>query len=235
MKKTLTVTTLALLAGAVSAYSQGQVTMLDYGGGFCIQVFAPQGGNVPVSYGGVSGNEYMGNSGNTYTTGPGAHTYVANSTAGTGYDVQLLLGAGAGDALSTLSTAGPVITQWYLPAGSPIGGSATPIPLSGMWNNAANVVAGAYSANITVAIAAWNNEGNTINTLAAALAADASSIVVPIGFSLAVSDVNGTSSGPADLPTGIESFSLMQSTVPEPSTIALGVMGASALLFRRRK
>jgi hypothetical protein len=33
---------------------------------------------------------------------------------------------------------------------------------------------------------------------------------------------------------GLESFSLT-TAVPEPSTIALGVIGASTLLFRRRK
>lgn len=38
---------------------------------------------------------------------------------------------------------------------------------------------------------------------------------------------------PADLPASVQGFTLR--VVPEPSTIALGVLGAAALLLRRRK
>jgi hypothetical protein len=46
--------------------------------------------------------------------------------------------------------------------------------------------------------------------------------------------MGGGKGAPSILPAGLESFSLT-AAVPEPSTIALGVMGASALLFRRKK
>jgi hypothetical protein len=44
----------------------------------------------------------------------------------------------------------------------------------------------------------------------------------------------GTPITPPDL-TGLAAFSLAAVTTPEPSTIALGVLGAAALLIRRRK
>ena len=51
-------------------------------------------------------------------------------------------------------------------------------------------------------------------------------------FSIVASTLGGGASPPANL-VGITGFSV--TAVPEPSTIALGVLGAAALLFRRRK
>jgi len=51
-----------------------------------------------------------------------------------------------------------------------------------------------------------------------------------------ISQLGGTPAGGAPIPTpslnGLQGFAL---AVPEPSTMALGVLGAAALLFRRRK
>lgn len=48
----------------------------------------------------------------------------------------------------------------------------------------------------------------------------------------------GGSGVPPEVPQpmlGITSFSLQQTVIPEPTTIALGLLGAGAMMFRRRK
>jgi hypothetical protein len=95
----------------------------------------------------------------------------------------------------------------------------------------------------TVSLACWYNAGGTINSVAAAQAAS-----VPVGWSTPFNlpglgepaSVETAANGAPTAATtpknmiGLTSFSLTQS-VPEPSTIALGVMGACAFLARRRK
>jgi hypothetical protein len=89
---------------------------------------------------------------------------------------------------------------------------------------------GTYS----IAIAVWANLGNASETLAQAQAAG-----YAWGFSDIVKATLATSSASAGyLPFGtganqLSSFSLIE--IPEPASIALGVMGLSALLFRRRQ
>jgi len=229
MKKALTV--MALLAGAASVYSQGLVSMSDYGTPFNIQVFNQQSlaaSTVPVSYGGYTGNEEMGQSANPNLYTAGSTVYAAGSALGTGYDVELLAAPGASQPFSSLVPTAPVITTWYEAAG----GNPT-ASYNGMWQSAVNatISGAAIGTTATVAIAAWNNEGGTVNTLAAAQAAGD-----PWGVSSAAntSSLGGAGGGfPPNLPTSILSFSL--ATVPEPSTIALGVIGASTFLLRLRR
>jgi hypothetical protein len=90
-------------------------------------------------------------------------------------------------------------------------------------------------------LAAWYNAGGTITSLAAAKAAG-----VPYGESAAfnvtglgepssiMTAYNGTptAASQAAVMRNLQSFSL--TSVPEPSTIALGVMGIGAFLARRR-
>jgi hypothetical protein len=98
----------------------------------------------------------------------------------------------------------------------------------------------------TISLACWYNAGGTINSLAAASAAS-----LPYGNSAPINlpglgepaSVNTAANGSPTAATtaknmiGLTSFSLIAptTTVPEPSTIALGVMGACAFLARRRK
>jgi hypothetical protein len=228
MKKTLAVTTLTLLAGAVSVYAQGEVSLADYAGGFSIQVFQSQSlaaSTSPVSYGGISGSELMGNTGNTYSTSPGSASYKAGSAAGTGYDVELLLAEGSGLSASQLSPVGPIVTTWGAAAGASGTGTAG---FGGIWTSSADATFGAAGDTVTVAIAAWNG---AYSSLAAAQAAGLGNWGVSDTATLVM---GGGKGAPSILPAGLESFSLT-AAVPEPSTIALGVMGASALLFRRKK
>jgi hypothetical protein len=110
----------------------------------------------------------------------------------------------------------------------------------GSWNSGVNVAVpnAANGTPATMAIAAWYNGNGQYTTYALALAAG-----VPTGVStLGVENVNGGQNTPPDLPGlgqvntlsgGITSFSLVG--VPEPSTIALGVIGMSAFLMRLRR
>ena len=228
VKKSLTV--IALLAGAASVHSQGQVSMSDYGGSFTIQIFNWEPGianAVELSYGGYSTIEEMGTSPKLQLNSPGTTVFAPGSALGTGYSVQLLAAPGAGDALSTLVPTWPVITTWYTPAGgNPTAG------LNGFWYSTANVkiVGGAPGTTATVALAAWDNKGGTVSRFAIAQAAGD-----PWGVSIPgnVYDLGGNAIPPPNLPASIESFSLV-AEIPEPSTMALDVLGASAFLFRRR-
>jgi hypothetical protein len=242
MKKTLTA--MALLAGAVSVYSQGYISMNDYNGGGVgaeIQIFPAQslaastvdvssamGSNAPAN----SWKEQMGNANNSYlpTSLVGSTVYaVTKAGFGPGYDIGLLaLGGGGASGYSQLSpVAGVLISTWQTSAGLAAGNNW------GIWNTAA--VAGIGPGNPTsasLAIAAWQATGSAgAATSLAQAQAD--------GYGWGVSGIVtaaltvGTGS-PGFLPTTLTSFSLAQG-VPEPSTIALGVIGASTLLFRRRK
>jgi hypothetical protein len=90
----------------------------------------------------------------------------------------------------------------------------------------------------TVQLCAWYNDGGTVTTYAAAAAHG-----YPAGFSTTATVITGGPSAPANLPTfatgGVEFIfsSGPTSVIPEPSTLALAVMGASAFLlgFRRKR
>jgi hypothetical protein len=216
MKKTIT--TIALLAGAVSGYSQGQVAMNDYGTTFAIQIFTySPAANIPVTYGGYTVMEVQGNTAND--DNPGTTAYPSATPLGAGYEICLLAGP-AGSAVSALS---PVAGSTYGTFISTGGG--------GYWNAGAGLATiPGITTSATLAIAAWNTEGGTVSSLGLAQATpgDAWGISAPATEALGFGSVT-----PPFLPAGITSFSL--GATPEPSTIALGVIGASAFLMRLRR
>jgi len=209
-------------------YSQGQVSMNDYNGAFAIQVFTQQSAaasTVAVSYGGFSGFEQMGATANSGAPAvPQGTTTYANAPLGTGYSLQLLAAPGLSDPIGNLTPVGALETVWY--GGSYLTG------LGGFWNDSGTPVAiPGTTTTATVALGAWNNEGGTVTSLAQAQAGGD-----PWGVST-TGNINALGFGtiqPPNLPTSIQSFSLA-TTVPEPSTIALGVIGASAFLMRLRR
>jgi hypothetical protein len=81
----------------------------------------------------------------------------------------------------------------------------------------------------TVRMRAWETSAGSYEAAVAASALNGQSndVLIP--------QLGGTPAGGAPIPTpslnGLQGFAL----VPEPSTMALGVLGAAALLFRRRK
>jgi len=238
MKKTLAV--LTLLAGAVSGYSQGQVGWADYlNSDFQITIWSPQvatpttqlTGNSPATFGNgaTTGGDIPSGAQTGYTgvplggsaTGATAPTDYANGNL---WSVQLY-------AAATGSTPVPVagaVANMFTTSGN-----------EGLYNVTGNPivtipgVAGGTSAALQ--LAAWYNAGGTINSYSAAVTAG-----VPNGLSAIGNEtIQSAPSTPPDLPGGgITSFSLVgpaTSNVPEPSTIALGIMGASAFLMRLRR
>ncbi|MGA3179403.1 MAG: PEP-CTERM sorting domain-containing protein [Verrucomicrobiota bacterium] len=236
-----------LLAGlfsamAIGAYAQGTVVFSDrISGALVFHIYAPQ----------QSGLEVQGAS--SLDTPSGTTVYDANSllggasgaavgltgpfTAGSAvygygnqFTVALYADAGAGDALSALS----LMTQYEgvmrQTSSSAVLGTFIPNAISGTDPGIPNTPVASPIA--TVAVAAWYNDGGTITTLAQAEADG-----VPYGESLPVTITGLGESGaspPVTAPNlvGVQSFSLV--TVPEPSTIALGLMGVCGFLARRR-
>jgi len=94
----------------------------------------------------------------------------------------------------------------------------------------------------TVALACWYNAGGTITSLAQAVAAgvpegesaafNINNLGEPSSIETAYNGVPTAATQPAYM-THLTSFDLV-APVPEPSTIALGVLGACAFLARRR-
>jgi len=224
----------ALLAGAVSAYSQGQIAFSDYGNSdhFAILIFNTQAAaSVPVTYNGYTATEVQGNPTaaaypQTGTGSVGTTVYAANSAlTGTGYDLQLLGAPGASQPLSALVPDSVVITSGF---GTVVGSTA------GIFNESATVTTlGTITppGAATVAIACWVNNG--VDGAAATLATAQAD-----GYAWGISTLGNvvlttTPNSPPVFPTTITAFSL--GTVPEPSTIALGVIGASAFLMRLRR
>jgi len=213
MKKSIT-GVVALLAGAFVAHSQGTVSFGNY------LALTPY---IYVSL----GSTRLGGS-STLTTG-----VPANDTGnGTDWTVALWGAQGSGASAAAVAANGNLASS-SLEVGA--GGDTLP----GTWlSTAVAIIPGTTLAGqaVTLQVAAWYNDGGTIGTYGAAQTAG-----VPTGLSALA---NGTTGGPNPtgppstapaLPTGLGNISLSTSVIPEPSTIALGVMGASAFLLRLRK
>jgi len=229
MKKTLILG--AMLAGAVGAQAQGTVAFSDGAGGFEIHIYAPQAAS--------PGTEVQGNAGNDQPSGSttyDAGSAIGGSGTGTGYgngnnvSVELYGLTGAGDSLASVQ-ANP-LSQYVGHAGTKSAAAAGLFvdTFSGTDPGIPNTSGGVA----TVALAAWWNPGGAYPTIGAAQAAGQA-----YGWSdtATITALGGTGSPPAPNPSlaGLTSFSLISvTTSPEPSTIALGIMGASAFLARRR-
>jgi hypothetical protein len=239
MKATTTIATVILLAGTRLVHSQGSIYMNDYvGGSFLVQVFQAQplaSSPVLIVDGSYSGYEEMGNPANSFLSNPGTTVYPDTPSTigqfGTYYDVGLLGAAGtAATSYSQLSlAAGSVSSAWNsMLALNPVNNT------QGTWSSSDQLatIPGVSSSGLaTIAIAVWQNTGaaGAASTLAAAQAD---------GYTWGVSDMvtvtTATGTGmPPNLPTTLTSFSMVD-PVPEPSTIALGLMGGSAVLGSRR-
>lgn len=212
---------LALVTCAAVAYPQGLINFnLKAGsataaapGAVWAPVYLPEPGAVTVS-----------KIGNT-ATGiiPGTQTYSGGFVIGTGYSAALYGGA-AGTAEGSLSLI--ATTTFRTQTATTVAGTVSP-PAT------APAVAGVGVGSLAAfQLRAWDNRGGTITSWAQAVAdstiAQGKSPVFDMVFPLG----NATTVPIPNL-QGLQSFSL---AVPEPSAIALGVLGIGALvLFRRRR
>jgi hypothetical protein len=246
-------TLIALMAGAVGAYAQGTIVWSDYVSGFTIDVWSPQVATPTAVTRGDSSTDAP--TGTTVYTGVplgGASTGTGATGYGNGNNYTIALYA------STSASAAVALTAADLVASSPFeaqGGTGAANVIkspafgggagyAGAWSlNFGNAISTALPGTATgsagsaqVQLAAWYNAGGTITSYAAAVAAGdpagSSSVGIVNGLGGA-NAVGPSSTSPSLAGLGITSFSL--ATVPEPSTITLGLMGASALVMRLRR
>jgi len=248
MKKTIVI--LSLLAGATGGFAQS-ISLGDYTGGqypFGITVWSPQN-NAQVQQMGQSAVDLV--SGSTVYQGVpigGAATGSGPTAYGNGnaFTLAIYAAPGVGNAAGVAAAeAGntPVFTSLFeSTGGTGVGNAGTQgSDLAGAWSKnygvATTTTLAGYTGPATFQLAAWYSGGGM--TLLLAEAANG----IPYGLSAegSVAELAGLGT-PASTPVSlgaaspaITSFSLIENTTPEPSTIALGVLGASALLFRRRK
>jgi hypothetical protein len=247
MKKTLLI--LAALTVAQMAFSQGSIVFINRGG--TGTATAPGQTLAPIYFGDTSGQLTATRiSGNTSTGVPAGNTSYGSATfinAGTGggtWTAQLWGLAGNQTQLSADEAAGAASPLQLLVnvAGqnSTTFRTAPPALFNGIVNQPSNpmIVPGAASPGANTAtfqMRVWDTKGGTIATWADVLAhpdvARGYSDLFQNAFSL------GGTESPANPPPylqGLKSFNVF--IVPEPSVIALGVLGAGCLfLLRRRK
>jgi hypothetical protein len=225
MKKTLLV---ALgMASASGAFAQGTINWNDHSAGTLeIQIYSPNPASPGVAQTGNSAGDTP--SGSTVYGGVpiGGNATDSGATGygnGNNFTAQLYAAPGTVASFSSL-TAVPQYTANFFTVAAGTGYFKGPA-ISGD-PGVPGVAAGSTA---TLALAAWYNGGGAFTSYAAAVAGN-----VPSGTSTLWQESLG---GPPNTPpflTGLTSFSLTTTSAPEPSTIALGVMGASAFLLRRR-
>jgi hypothetical protein len=228
MKKTLIVG--ALLAGTTGLFAQGTLNFTDTSSGYKIHVYAPQTDNPSLQITGNAANDVPAGSQTAYNgglVGGSAGVGLANGNNIT-FEVYALGGGSSAAPASSLQPLSQYTTTGYtVAAGAGLFKAVSPAGDPGIPNSAATDTA-------TVALAAWYNGGGAYTSLAAAQAAGQPAGMSAPVFLTALGGVVPPAGGTPGLPPtlGVQSFSLVGT--PEPSTIALGVMGASAFLLRRR-
>jgi hypothetical protein len=159
-------------------------------------------------------------------------------------------GSGAIPAFSSLSPVSQYITTFQTSGGSanaflfqPEPANDPGIPGTGYDGSGLHSANGIHILNnANVAVAAWYNADGTITSLAQAISDNVpqgeSAVVIVNGLGEPSSVENaglGGSHAPSSPPEpyGLESFNI--ATVPEPGTIALGLVGVCGFLARRKK
>jgi hypothetical protein len=218
---------IGLLAGATAGYTQGVVNWTDEvsaAGGlpaFSITIWGP-GVFTPGT--GSSPNNTSADS------PPGTATYTGAPLSGTGFEVGLYDGTSAGAVAIAVAGGTPIGTSTFLTGAD-----------AGTWNLNSSLTASdplnPSGTGVFVELAAWSTAIGAPTTYAAALA-DGDAVGLS-GVSTGTTTLGGGGSPPATPGTlagiGIQDFQLSTTVVPEPSTIALGVIGASTFLLRLRR
>ncbi|MGA2556206.1 MAG: PEP-CTERM sorting domain-containing protein [Verrucomicrobiota bacterium] len=234
MKKTLLIGLFSAMA--LGAYAQGTVVFNDRESDLTFHIYTPQASGVAITGNTATdipaGTQTYGNGSVLLGGASGAAGTPINYTYGNNFTVQLYAAPGTGDAVSSLLPVAQYTTfMRQTSQAAVIGTFITPSIASdpGIPNTPAT------AASATVALACWYNAGGTITSLAEAMATPGT----PWGESLPINISQLGESVGSPPPTapelyGMQSFSLVPNNIPEPGTIALGVMGACAFLARRR-
>jgi hypothetical protein len=253
MKKTLTL--IALMAGSVGAYAQGTIIWSDYVSGFTIDVWSPNPANTSVEQIGNTDTDGSPAAGTTVYGGVplgGAATGSGPTAYGNGNSYTIALYASTSSSVAVqLTTQDEVASSTFYNSGGTGAANVIETPangggagFAGAWslnfgNNTLTVLPGTSSGSAgsaQVQLAAWYSGGG-VTSYAAAVAAGDPAGSSEIGILNGLGGAN-PSSPPSTAPNlsglGITSFSLA-TTTPEPSTVALGIMGASAFLMRLRR
>jgi hypothetical protein len=212
MKKTLT-GALTLLAGASAVYGQGSISLANYGAvinSYIYVGYKATASSTPILLGGAS------------TATPTLSNYASETGNGSTWTVALYGAIGAGvPSANLLPLAGETATFEL---------GAKPDSDAGTWVSSAIYTFSPTTSptTVTLQLYAWYNDGGAITTYAEALADG-----VPTGFSAVENQaLNFPPATPAVIP---EFGNFNVSPTPEPSTIALGVIGASTFLMRLRR
>ncbi len=237
------------VAGAIGVLAQGSLTFNNFVSGtpevpgvnVVFHIYSPQlndtgtvTGNSSVAYSTSvrSGDYPVGTQ--TYTG-----TLIGGSTVGTGptgwangnnYSVDLVAAPGDNASASSLTLVAGSVTTFRTTSASVAGWFVAPsgqlsIPGTTYLTGAA---AGGVPNSATLAVQAWYSGGTAFPTYASAVAAG-----MPAGQG-ADFNVDGLGGGSVTTPNIYSGQSFSLTSVPEPGTIALGVMGACAFLARRR-
>lgn len=261
MKRLTTIGMLSLSAAA--AYAQGTLVFNNNVPGTVVtHIYSPNPANPGVQQTGLGGNDTPSGSatfgGQLLGGATGAAGSPINYTFGNNFTAQIYalgLNGNTGNGVQPFSSLQPVSQYVTTLSTSPSTAgfivAVSPNNDPGIPNNQAVADAnnGTVDNHASVSLAVWYNAGGTINSYAAAIAAGvpagASPVynIVNLGEPSSIETAANGTATPATNPaflgsststTKLQSFSLTQ-TVPEPSTIALGLMGACAFLARRRK
>jgi hypothetical protein len=171
----------------------------------------------------------------------GQGTFVMTNKKGTTLDAPVLDASGA-----KLAGADYLAQLYAAPVGSvdfKSYGTAVPFrtgSAAGYFSDATAVDVGvAAGSKVDVQIRAWRAAAGTSYEAAALAAASATgnygaSATIPSLATGGGFDANGIPILPNNL-IGLQGFSLTGGVIPEPSVLALGLLGAAALVLRRRK
>jgi len=167
----------------------------------------------------------------------GSQTYGGALLAGTGFTAQLwgngYLAGSAVPAVGTFQLIATTVFRTGTGAGLIVGIPAAVVPNAPITGSPGNLAGDSYKGVFQVR--AWNNvQSGAVATWATVM----NSATVGHGSSgifSAPGDLGATGTPPAAIPNliGLESFNL--TIVPEPSAIALGVLGLGTLMFLRRR
>jgi hypothetical protein len=149
------------------------------------------------------------------------------SLIGTNFVAQIVYGSAAGSLNATLGDVMPFRVASTTSPGTWNPGAAGIRTLTGF----------AEGSTVSMRVNVWDSTVfSTWSAASAALTAGAHTVETQAGSSAVFTYTVGAASNPSSLTIGnFSSFTLTPINVPEPTTIALGALGAAALLWRRRK